>query len=60
MNKKNAYIVPETEVVIVNTEPFMNVSYRNVYNPDTGLDEPEISSITTYDVWDEGDGLDIY
>lgn len=60
MNRKNAYIVPETEVIIVSTEPFMDVSTQNVYNTETGETEEVITSIDKYDVWNEGDGLDIY
>lgn len=60
MNRKNLYIVPKTEVIIVSTEPFMDISYKTVYNTETGQDEQEISSITTYDVWDDSEPLDIY
>ena len=60
--KRTAYIVPETVVVIVDTENMMNVSYTTTTNPDTGQDEEVITSITKYYVWDEGtDGdIDVY
>ena len=59
--RKIEYIAPETMVVVVDTETIMNVSYTTVHNTETGQDEQVVTSITKYDVWDEGqDPIDVY
>ena len=48
-------------VVNVGTETIMNVRYTTQQNPDTGLDEEVITSITKIDFWDESqDPIDVY
>ena len=60
--RKTDYIAPETLVVIVDTESIMDVSYTTVHNTETGQDEQVVTSISKYDVWDEGSqgGIDVY
>lgn len=49
-------------VVVVDTESIMDVSYTTVYNTETGQDEQVVTSISKYDVWDEGSQgeIDVY
>lgn len=60
--RKIEYIAPETMVVVVDTETIMNVSYTTVHNTETGQNEQVVTSISKYDIWDEGtDGpIDVY
>lgn len=60
--RKIEYIAPEIVVNVVDTESIMDVSYTTVYNTETGQDEQVVTSISKYDVWDEGtDGpIDVY
>ena len=60
--RKIKYIAPETMVVVVDTESIMDVSYTTVYNTETGQDEQVVTSISKYDVWDEGSQgeIDVY